>query len=189
MKAEDRAIKLPKDDPTAVRAMVYWMYHDAICISSEMNDAEDFNTENDSTKTVYGLFAKLYVLGEKYQTPRLKNDAIDAILCHYESTRGFHIEISSYVYANMPGDSPFRKLLVRFALYLFDEIDLESMKTKLCDGLIFDLAKVSLGDDFKDKKGRIDCGNPGKGFCDRFHLHPETTRGKCKALKANLVDS
>jgi BTB/POZ domain len=66
-------INLPDDDPETIRAMVYWMYHDNICVleSIQMRHYNHATTTADAMETVWGLFAKLYVLGGKYQMPRL----------------------------------------------------------------------------------------------------------------------
>ncbi|KAK0119953.1 hypothetical protein ONS95_011377 [Cadophora gregata] len=189
MTAEERVIRLPNDDPIAVRAMVYWMYHNIICISGEMDELEIGNTEEDAMKSAYGLLAKLYILGEKFQMPRLRNDAIDAILYRYESTGSFDIGINSYVYANTSGDSPLRKLLVHIALDNYNKPQIGSFKEMLCGELIFDLAKVPFSEEMEVEKARTGYGYPIDDFCNKFHVHPINRVKKCENLTNYVLDS
>jgi len=189
MKAEDRVIKLPVDDPVAVKAMVCWMYHNIICISSEMDGHEESDTKDDAMKTPYGLFAKLFVLGEEYQMPRLRNHAIDAII-HRSEEDSFAIRINPYVYADTCDDSLLRKVLVRLALHLYDKALISRAKNELCGGFIFDLALVSFDYLENQEESRtIDCSSPAIGFCGNYHAHTENSSGKCKVLKKYRVDS
>ncbi|PVH87576.1 hypothetical protein DL98DRAFT_635289 [Cadophora sp. DSE1049] len=191
MTAEDCVIKLPVDDPVAVQAMVYWMYHNVICIANEMDDLQESGTKEAAMKTPYGLFAKLFVLGEEYQMPRLRNHAIDAIIDRYENTTSLAIEINSYVYANTLDDSPLRKVVVGFLLHHYDKADIISMKKQLYEGLIFDLVAVLFDNELDEEVGlrRINCNSPADDFCHKFHVHCEKRSSKCKTLKPYLVDS
>ncbi|KAH7410879.1 hypothetical protein BKA64DRAFT_638538 [Cadophora sp. MPI-SDFR-AT-0126] len=182
MTAGDPIIKLPVDDPIAVRAMVHWMYHNVICISPEMDDLDENDTEEDAMKTPYGLFANLFVLGEKYQMPRLENHAIDAIIHRHDEGPNFAIGINSYVYANTSDDSPLRKVLVGLALRDFQKADIIAMRKQLCQGFIFDLALVP----FSEELCQDNIEAVLVDFCGSFHMHSKRN-AKCKALKMYTV--
>ena len=91
MKPGDKIVKLPEDEPEVVRAMVYWMYEDTICISKEIEGRTScYDNSDDSLAltTVSGLLVKLYVLGEKYQVRGVQNHVLDACAKHWTRAPG-----------------------------------------------------------------------------------------------------
>lgn len=65
MKREDRVIKLPEDDPEAMRVFIYWVYHDKISIPMGLKESNASDDMKEAMKTVFGLLTKLYLVGEK----------------------------------------------------------------------------------------------------------------------------
>lgn len=96
MRAEDKVIKLPVDDPKVIQMMIYWIYHNEICVVEGDLDWDDYSCEA-ALESAWGLFAKLYVLGKKYQMPRLQVDAVDAILALHR-IRSFPVGLIPWVY-------------------------------------------------------------------------------------------
>ena len=179
MKAEDKAITLPEDDPEAVKALVHWMYHDEICVDEKKANVNDANTEEEAMRGVWGIFVKLFVLGQKYQIPPLQNDAIDAILV-YVNTWSIELGVISYAYENTSSGSPLRRLLVRLVRLDDDDLELMRFKNGLCQEFLFELAMAL----FKAQR------SPSKGakrgdtsFCKRFHKH-KAGEHRCKILKS-----
>jgi hypothetical protein len=59
-------IKLPEDDPDAVQIMLYWIYHNKLCMPMTLFQIKNVAI-TDGMNTGPGLLAKVFVLGEKYQ--------------------------------------------------------------------------------------------------------------------------
>jgi hypothetical protein len=178
MKAEDKVITLPEDDPEAVKALIHWMYHDEICVDKEKPNVNDSDTEEEAMRGAWGLFVKLFVLGQKYQIPPLQNDAIDAILIH-EGTWSFELGIISYAYENASSGSPLRRLLVQLVRLDNDDGELMRFKSNLCQEFLFELS-IAL---FKAQKSPAKCARRGDaGFCKYFHKH-KAGEQRCKILK------
>jgi hypothetical protein len=182
MKPEDKVITLPEDDPEAVKALVHWMYHNEICIDEEKANFNAAETKEEVMRGAWGIFVILFVLGQKYQMPRLRNDAIDAILTHRKSCE-LKLGVISYVYENTASSSsPLRRLLVRLVRYHKDDLELQAYKTHLCEEFLFELAIAF----FKEKKlesSKIKFLDPHKSFCKTYHKH-EADEPKCKTLKS-----
>ena len=93
------------------------MYSDELCVhEKDLRFSCCWTTSpQEAMESYWGLFAKLYVIGDKYGMPRLQNHCIDAIL---QSRRaGLRIicpAIIPYVYENTSAhDDPLRSLLVK----------------------------------------------------------------------------
>lgn len=108
MKPEDQVIMLPDDDADAIKIMLYWMYHEVICLPKA--------SLNENLESVYSTMIQVYMLGDKYHIRKLRNDAIDVL---YELFRLLEYDLAvlirtiSYVYEHTPGkNSSLQKLLV-----------------------------------------------------------------------------
>jgi hypothetical protein len=179
MTAEDKVITLPEDDPEAVKALIHWMYHDEICADEKKTNVNDANTEEEAMRGAWGVFVKLFVLGQKYQIPPLQNDAIDAILVHV-NTWSIELGVISYAYENTSSGSPLRRLLVRLVRLDDDDLELMRFKNNLCQEFLFELTMAL----FKAQK------SPSKrakrrdnSFCKNFHKH-KAGEPRCKILKS-----
>ncbi len=136
MKAQGRVIKHPDDDLEAVRALVYWMYGNRICVSKDIltrGPLDEFTpTNQEAMVSPWGLFVKLYVLGEEYQIPRLRNHAIDAIL-HFRTKCDLELGVTPYVYQHTTSKaSPLRFLMVRIAKCESNDDEIEDFGNQLC---------------------------------------------------------
>jgi hypothetical protein len=78
MKNEEKVIKLLEDNAEVVQMLIFWIYHNQICISSKV--CTEVKTCEEALKSPWGLFAQLYVIAQKYQIPLLQNNTIDALL-------------------------------------------------------------------------------------------------------------
>jgi hypothetical protein len=180
MKPEDKVITLPEDDPEAVKALVHWMYYNEICVDEEKAIFNDAETKEEVMRGAWGLFVMLFVLGEKYQMPRLRNDAIDAIITHRKSCE-LKLGVISYAYENTTSsDSALRRLLVRIVRLDKDHGELMESKTDLCQEFLFELAIAF----FKViKRGLKMPSHVDSTFCKSFHKH-EAPGPRCKNPKS-----
>ena len=80
MKPEDKVIKLPEDDPKIIRLLICWAYHDKISIPNFDIFTERDTSLEESMNLEFGLLVGLYLVAEKLQIDRLKNDTIDAMI-------------------------------------------------------------------------------------------------------------
>ncbi|KAE9373267.1 hypothetical protein N431DRAFT_337511 [Stipitochalara longipes BDJ] len=170
MKSEGRVIKLPEDDPEAIRGFVYWAYYDEISIAKELPVSQRSDNMENAMQTVFGLLAKLYLLGEKYQIPRLKNDAIDATML-YNPNSWLPIATVLHIYENTLPESPFRKLMLDIVLYDYEADQIEECAEMMCRDFLVDLAiSLSKKDSIFDEYGRAE-KMPTPEFCKRYHTH------------------
>ncbi len=121
--------------------------------------------------------------------PRLRNCAIDAMLCRWDSTQTFDIGINQYVYQITDDTSPLRKLLVRMTRKGFGESEIQRSKDLLCSDFAFDILYECFGDvENWDWDGyytrRLDL--PEKDFCEAFHMH-STRKHMCQTPKKYLT--
>jgi hypothetical protein len=131
MKDKNGYIIMPEDEAEVVRVMIYWIYHDEVCIK-ELQNERNIDTCPKALSTPWGLFTKLYVIGQKYQMPRLQNAAIDAILYHHRSWH-FQAGIIQWVYENTNRGDNLRKLVFRIAR---KEIDTEHFTFFLATSIV-----------------------------------------------------
>lgn len=184
MTPDERTIKLPEDDPVAVQAMIYWMYHNEICIPEGLvSESDTDHLENDGMRTAWGLFVRLFILGQKYQIAGLRNDAIDGIL---ELRKGFCLPLGivPYAYRNTTPGSSLRYLILSIARYELESENFEKWETPLCVEFIFDFARACLRDKNyldREEENRADLQ---ECFCAAFHKHPlGNTQSPCVKLK------
>lgn len=175
------------------------MYHDKIYVPQAifdiMSDKEASEGEEGVMKTPCGLFAKLYVLAEKYQIPRLRNDAIDSILYLWDDYK-IDICVASYIYRNTTlEESPLRRLLVRLAMYQ-DGHDDELRKARdsgtNCHEFFFDMVLEMGKAKMNGERGQVveggkvfaitDPMNKDK-YCEEFHIHDRSNNRPCRKIK------
>ena len=187
MSADDREIKLPDDDPETIQAMVYWIYYDRICILESIDERRfDYGTTTEAAMmTRWGLVAKLYVCGDKYQMPSLQNDAVDAMIDHAEDTGEFRCPaIIPWVYENTPSEARIRGLLVLFVKCGYTCSEMTISKQYLCSEFLYDLSFSFFG-----TVDRVDSDGFGlfPDHCLRFHNHAGDGSADsfrpCKVLK------
>ncbi|KAH7354807.1 hypothetical protein BKA65DRAFT_548891 [Rhexocercosporidium sp. MPI-PUGE-AT-0058] len=179
---DDRIIFLLNQCPDTIQALCYWMYHDEICISHIIPQRS--SSHCDPLETAPGLFVKLYIAGDSYSMPRLRNDAIDALLsrsCTIDLVR-----LSSYVYVNTKVGSNLRKLFIRVVSHRFDAEDLYEHRHLICDEFLFDLANAAFVDRDQGFNRFRDRMPPQEGFCAAFHSH-ERGAGRCEMMKRCVV--
>ncbi|KAH6723393.1 hypothetical protein BKA61DRAFT_10539 [Leptodontidium sp. MPI-SDFR-AT-0119] len=72
MKPEDKVVRLPEDNVDAIRAMIYWMYQDRIGFTDKQEASYriEILAEN-GMDSIWGLWARLYIIGDRYGIPRL----------------------------------------------------------------------------------------------------------------------
>lgn len=184
MKPEDRVIRFPDDDVEAIRVMVYWMYSDELCVHQKHLDDFAYWTQpaQDAMKTHWGLFAKLYVIGDKYAIPRLQNHCIDAMLQSRHKNLGIICPaIIPFVYENTSSPSdPLRRLLVMAfrsdcQAWSFQRFIVGN--TGICTDFFVDLAAEFFRD--KDESQSTystytaTLEQPQVDFCKKFHKHNE----------------
>jgi hypothetical protein len=189
MKAEDKGIKMPEDDPEAINIMVWWMYRNELCITEEVMNRELGRTTQGAMQSIWGLCAKLYVLGQKYQMPRLQVDAIDGILALNENEE-FSAGIIPWVYENTTDKSDsLRKVLVQIARSYLTAEQLNDFRSKFGAEFLFEIAHVFVGD--RDGAGGEYaffslCEEDGE-FCEQLHVEGGCD-GQCTDFKRFVVE-
>jgi hypothetical protein len=193
MKPEDRVIKLPEDDPETIKAVVYWMYNNDICIpKSKVKVLQSW--KEDGMQTAWGLLVKLFIAGDKFQIPRLKNGTISALVSLWQMGESSltPTNIVRFAFDHTSDESPLRKALIMMLLYEFDGKNagnLEELRSELSAEALFELvlklqtyvSKLTEDSEFE----ALD--SPAVGLCEKFHDHTndsETSRKKCPGLKA-----
>ncbi|PVH87575.1 hypothetical protein DL98DRAFT_649204 [Cadophora sp. DSE1049] len=177
MKPVDGVIKLPDDDVETVRSMVYWMYADEIGISQSLSKKNAFwaNSTVCAMESYWGHFAKLYVAGDKYGIPRLRNHCIDAVLQRRDEITYIPPGIILYVYQNTSSSNdPLRRLLVMAFKYECPEWAIKYCKDKLevCPEFLMDLVTAFFQDkSSKEYMAKLEA--PESDFCKKFHSHRE----------------
>ncbi|CAG8953765.1 hypothetical protein HYFRA_00006656 [Hymenoscyphus fraxineus] len=134
MKPEDQCIELPQEDPEIIRAMVYWVYEQKICVhrKSIEHGLTSNTVDNDNImNTAWGLFLKLYLIAEKFQISELKDDALEAFVDHWcdghmdeevpwrsrLETLKISMCVATYVYNNTAeAASPLRRMLIQLII-------------------------------------------------------------------------
>ncbi|KAH7410880.1 hypothetical protein BKA64DRAFT_367109 [Cadophora sp. MPI-SDFR-AT-0126] len=178
----DRIIFLLNQCPDTIRALCYWMYHNEICISHTIEQrSSDYP---DPLQTAPGLFVKLYIAGDNYFMPRLKNDAIDALLSRARTVE--MVRLSRYVYDNTKPGSNLRKLLVKVVSSKFDAEDLYEHQHWIRGDFWLDLAKAAFLDRDQGFNRFSDRKPPQEGFCAAFHVH-EKGSNRCEMMKGYVV--
>ena len=119
--------------------LIFWIYHNQICISSKV--CTEVKTCEEALKSPWGLFAQLYVIAQKYQMSLLQNDAIDALLdlLDFGNWGSFTPGIISWVYENTAKGDNLRKLIFRVAREELNRSGLAKFRDNLCPQFLFDM--------------------------------------------------
>lgn len=168
--------QLPEDEPQAVQIMVNWMYQNEICIP-QRTLAFAYHLQGSLLKSSSAdLFVKLYVLGQKYQMPTLRNDALDAIKVYMSDGGKLSVEALTHAWDNTPTKSPLRLLLLKVVKSYVTASALEDLRGDLSSlDFCIDIAIELLANYdqsmvtnilFLDEEWRDD-------FCSLFHSHEE----------------
>ena len=98
----------------------------------------------------------LFVFGDKYDMPKLRNNVIDRIIRQFEGEKTV-VGGLRYIYDKTPPESPLRKVIVATYLYSSKSPFYETHKDSLlaCPEFLFDLAKAYHGKQKKPEKNRI----------------------------------
>lgn len=186
--SEERVIELPEDDPEIIRAMVFWMYENTICIpkavakfSSSMEDPDDTR----ALQTTSGYLVRLYTVGEKLPVARTSKSCSRRQCQALDRDRwGRDLGIIAYAYQNTLSDSPLRRLLIQVAkIDIYGEYFKEAKSRLLmCPEFLYDMA-------FSYMKGINTLSKAvslRKMICQDFHMHPAGHKGTCE-LKGYIV--
>jgi hypothetical protein len=192
MKPDDKIIKLPEDNAEVVRMMIFWIYHNQICISEiKYDELNTWCTCEEALDSPWGLFTQLYVIAQKYQMAQLQNDVIDALLdlgAKWVLAPG----IISWVYENTAKGDNLRKLIFRIAREDLTRSDLASFCDNLCQQFLFDMTYAAAQSDshgkLEDNDKLCSIENPQEEFCAEYHHHDvghDVGHGgkKCKKVK------
>jgi hypothetical protein len=167
MNPGDRLIELPEDDPDAIKTMVYWMYHEEICLSKDqVDELYELDWNDDGLSTPWGVLVNVYIAAEKFQIPRLKNDSVDALIDIWEDL-GCRIPINvvAFAFDHTAVGSALRTLLIRMLRsdWGVGDGDPWKIKTQLTAEILFHLV-LEMQD--------IPPGtSPSHKFCSHFHDH------------------
>ncbi|KAN0098740.1 hypothetical protein V8E51_014403 [Hyaloscypha variabilis] len=170
MKPEDKVIRLPEDDPEVIRLLVYWAYHGEICLPL-LGESEVSMTLEEAMNKGWGLLVRLYLVAEKLQVDRLKNDSIDAMI-QENKVNYLSISLISHIYENTLFESRLQQLIldiVRFEMP--GERYYENMHL-MPRNLLEDLAKANYSDESGPyDRYPLDIRAPHVEFCKRYHEH------------------
>lgn len=175
MTPTERLIKLEEDDPAAVQVMVYWMYHNELCIPYDMEHYVVKDTsDEEAMKTSEGLLVRLCVLAQKYQLPKLQNTCIDAFL-DVVRDEGLRLGIISYAYRNTSAGSSLRCFLLEVALHQITPFDIDERKGNICEDFLLDLVKAFCNEMSASPYRLVDPGYT----CRLYHSH-EDNKYECQ---------
>lgn len=183
-------IQLPDDDPEAIRAMVSWLYNDKVCLPTSLKEDKSKHGEGATSEGVlkgpWALFVRLFIIGDKYDMPDLKNDAIDALITFWTlnvtSNDAIPVEIINYSYENTAkDDSPLRQLLIRIFYSDYDEHYFAKLKARFNPAVLSDMELVFT-------RGRNEAPNPSQAFCASFHDHSSDPGSHCEHAREYIVD-
>jgi BTB/POZ domain len=190
MKPDSRVIELPEDEPEVIQIMVYWIYHNEICINQQVLKRE-YEGDRDSCvqalTTPWGLFAQLYIVGKKYKMSSLQNDAIDALLDH-GIWNTLTICIIPWVYENTIKGDKLRKLFFLMAKRDLNRSHLAQFHNQLSLEFLFDMTYDSVpgtnepGPKLEWNESMIDLDDPYEDFCSQLH-NQESCGGDCEDYK------
>jgi hypothetical protein len=181
MKQDEMVIKLPKDDPTAIQALVFWMYHDKIYLSNGKIEGELYinDSEEEAMKGDFGLLSRLYILGDKYQMSRLRNDVIDAILL-LKNVELPPMAVISHIFNNTTISDSLRRILVGIVHELLSiKSQIKNCKDVISHDFLFNLMVSTF--DLPATTTPI-----SRDFCSRFHIHA-ALQSPCRILKKYTV--
>lgn len=189
MKAEDRVIELPEDEPDVIQIMVYWIYHDVISITEDMEANNGIHgTVEKALKTPWGIFAQLYVVGRKYQMARLQNDTIDAILYH---CKDYYLPTSliPWVYEHTIKEDNLRTLVFRLSMHVMGRDDMALYGNFFSQEFLFDMTYALLEDDgetINSNESLIESDDVHEDFCSQLH-NQDACDGNCEEYKEYIV--
>jgi len=181
MKDKTGYIIMPEDEAEVVRVMIYWIYHDEICIK-ELENERNIDT---CPKALEKPWGKLYVIGQKYQMPRLQNAAIDAILYHHRSWH-FQAGILPWVYENTNQGDNLRKLVFRNARKEIDTEHFAFFGDFFCREFLFDMEYASAQKhprQLKENEALISIEDPEADIGAEFHVKGGCD-GECENYKS-----
>ncbi|KAI9681751.1 MAG: hypothetical protein M1829_000496 [Trizodia sp. TS-e1964] len=124
--ADSGTLSLPEDDVETFRRFISYIYSGLILSDNLYKYAYLHSTPN-----ILLEFVRLYILADKFQMPRMKNEVIDAIReVHLESVNlEIHVEAFRLAYENTLRSSPLRKVLAfLFCLALQSHNDIEAYR-------------------------------------------------------------
>ncbi|KAJ8061700.1 hypothetical protein OCU04_009500 [Sclerotinia nivalis] len=172
---EKDIIRLPEEQPEVIRTFVHWIYVDEHIYLS----LKDFDTREPADLPA-GILVKLYVLGDKYQVPRLRNQVMDALTSYrLKGEHGYALEVLDYACKNTAKDSALRKYLASTAVDYLCEEALYHLDEKLYPELIHDIAMHLM-------RARADMNeDPPLTFCDKYHIHGPEPMVLCKKGERN----
>jgi hypothetical protein len=161
------------------------MYHNEVCFTNAILKRPIGPSSKDTMTSARGLFAKVFVLGQKYQLPRLENDAIDAIVTYWES-EDFTLGIAPWSYKYTSDGCGICRLIIRIAKHDMDHGDFNRLKGKLYIDFLFDMNALFLKDRQSEVSFKTVLKAPDSDVCSPFHTHQE---GKytCRRAKTYTV--
>lgn len=190
----DKITTLPDEDPLIVRAMLYWMYHDKICIPKSIWDRRDDLDVSRALKTPEGFFVQLWVLADKLQVPALRRDAVDAwINYQYDYETRPNSDIIPYVYENTKDmECPLRKLVVLTFFWkssdeeipdLSNEFNCERLNAQLESGTSWRESVADVLRHGTKSEYEIIVPGPAASWCPSYHGHNTFRHVCCKFPK------
>jgi len=198
MKPEEKVINLPEDNPEAIKAMVYWMYYNRICIpKSQVQMAFELESESpEGLFTAWGLLVRLYILGDKYQMPRLKNDSIDALIRIWKGVSWTKIDVVTFAFNNTATSSSLRSVLISMLRwdYLdhgdcdeFENFDFNSDGIEeVLLALVIEMDRYPYRNGSSTKRSERQ-QDPRDNFCKKYH-EGCAEQSRCKHPKRFVVD-
>jgi len=183
MTSDERIIELPEDDCVAIDHMLYWMYFDQVSIPNRyILSNQGFDSGMDSAS---GLIAKMYVLGQKYQMPRLRNNIVDACYEWMNDPNTMPTVVLNYVWDNTPPKSPLRVLFLGRIVECYPH----DMLTQAADKLVPELLKELMIQFSMERECHAESGckdisigySMHEDYCYRYHAHEQGEMRRCPA--------
>ncbi|KAL9104661.1 MAG: hypothetical protein Q9163_000404 [Psora crenata] len=163
-------ITLPDEAPDTFDIVYTWLYTGKL---TYCKDGEDL-----ACLSVH--YVKLFIFGDKYDMPRLCNEAIDGIIHRYEQHSVVYQHNFKHIYKNTPVGSELRRVLV--AIYVSQPTEMMGLYDRMadervaCPEFLVDVIKalaVGYEKAVKPAKGKARC------IIDRCRFHRHEGGGSC----------
>ncbi|KAF2872504.1 hypothetical protein BDV95DRAFT_606111 [Massariosphaeria phaeospora] len=120
---EDKTVRLRDECPKTFEFFVHWLYYQRFPDRLRVEDRDLVDSWNRSTEgfPISWHLSKLYIFGDKYDTPGLCRDALDALFeCQYPHTPNRFLpnrDIARYVFDHLRNTDPLCRLFVDAKFY------------------------------------------------------------------------
>ncbi|WEW61965.1 hypothetical protein PRK78_007465 [Emydomyces testavorans] len=180
-KAKRRVIRVPNDDPEAIRLYLNWLYSGSIFSKTEDDGLED----DEGIQTEYSLLAKGIVLSNKFQDVNFHDAIVDALVDRAASKTTSKCvrpkgDVIWYIYDNTSPNAEIRQLLVKiYCISKLSRLPIKATEEELSTLPKEFLASLAL-ELFENMMYCDVCNKMDLGDTCEFHKHPSEDYERCQ---------